>query len=358
MDVLPISTEKENVYVHAPQTDGSVSVVTNRRRSSLLSEHRESRLKKSRKSRMSTLLTGGLYRHSTFQDIQAELMEIDEGGTGKFDINEIAEFVDLKLDSELQTKRMKYCVTFLASLILFILLGNGIIMWQVSNAFETMIPNNMDNVLANKKTGETIKVGQALQPLALDSRLSDETFLEMRYLEITSPSGGFLSLFIEGFARIPEDSSLYGSYIKLVTSSGVVRMEGHIMTFDRAETGLFKEAGFNISPTSMNQGRRLVGVHKLLGLFNSIPSFEGWNATNDNIPILPTHYHATFRIGHSCVAGGENDRCLGYDYGDGLPNSRIELVPAGAPHFKNFVFTEGEIFICLVIIYLIIHFHF
>ena len=48
-------------------------------------------------------------------------------------------------------------------------------------------------------------MGTAFTPSAIDSRLPDEAWLELRYLHVSSPTGAFLSPFIKAHAKIPSE---------------------------------------------------------------------------------------------------------------------------------------------------------
>ena len=83
--------------------------------------------------------------------------------------------------------------------------------------------------MTSKTTGEPVsvavtqgqKVGTAFTPSAIDSRLPDEAWLELRYLHVSSPTDAFLSLFIQAYARIPSEQSLHGSIVQVITAVGL-----------------------------------------------------------------------------------------------------------------------------------------
>ena len=64
------------------------------------------------------------------------------------------------------------------------------------------------------------------------SQLGDEIFCDMRYLEVTSPTGATVSLNILGWARMPEDHSLHGTVVVIVTQVGTVTIDGSELAFE------------------------------------------------------------------------------------------------------------------------------
>jgi len=55
-------------------------------------------------------------------------------------------------------------------------------------------------------------------------------------------------------------------------------------------------------------GRRLQGIFELMGLFNSLPIFAGWNSTFDSPPRMPLSFTADAWVMYSCVQRG-TDMC-------------------------------------------------
>ena len=125
----------------------------------------------------------------------------------------------------------------------------------------------------------------------------------MRYLEITSETGAYVSLFIEACAKIPDKNSIFGSYVKFVTSSGTIHLEGKVLTFEVEVGNLLSEAGFTVNKGFSATKRRLSTAHNLIGLFNSLPAsaFAGWTTPDaTSLPQIPSKYHAKFKVGYSC----------------------------------------------------------
>ena len=85
-----------------------------------------------------------------------------------------------------------------------------------------------------------------------------------------------------------DENALHGSYVKIHTSVGTITLDGSILTFTDGMDGVFENAGFEV----VSRQRRLQGVFELIGLFNSVPGFDGWNTTYDLPPKIPTSFEA------------------------------------------------------------------
>ena len=88
----------------------------------------------------------------------------------------------------------------------------------------------------------------------------------------------------QAVSRVIDKHALHGSYVNIHTSVGTITLDGSILTFTDGMEGVFKNAGFAV----VSRQRRLQGVFELIGLFNSVAAFEGWNATYDLPPKIPT----------------------------------------------------------------------
>jgi hypothetical protein len=156
------------------------------------------------------------------------------------------------------------------------------------------------------------------EELELDSRLPDHVWNEVKKLQFTSPSGGYLSLFVQAVVRHSPQGDhhmpLHGSRIIVHTAVGRVEFDGPIVSFHSEMEGAFTDAGFTV----MADRRRLQSAAKVIGLFNSIPEFEGWPTKYDTFPHIPTTYHAKVDYLHSCLHGGK-DLCKYY----GVPTSHV-----------------------------------
>lgn len=116
--------------------------------------------------------------------------------------------------------------------------------------------------------GSTIATKQALQSVMLHVYMPDEVLDELRYVKVSSPtSGAKLTLAVLGWARIPSVNSPGGSYLKLITHPGAIRIDDIELSFDDVVGSLFQEAGFETDGAR----RRLQSINEIIGLFNSIP---------------------------------------------------------------------------------------
>ena len=125
-----------------------------------------------------------------------------------------------------------------------------------------------------------------------------------------------------------DENALHGSYVKIHTSVGTITLDGSILTFTDGMEGVFENAGFEV----VSRQRRLQGVFELIGLFNSVPTFDGWNTTYDLPPKIPTTFEAEGHILYACQYG-DSDLCddvglTGDDlvtHDDGSKHAKVEM---------------------------------
>eukprot|EP00966_Prymnesium_polylepis_P023287 535908-Prymnesium_polylepis.1 len=95
------------------------------------------------------------------------------------------------------------------------------------------------------------------------------------------------------------EQPLFGSYVRIHTAVGVIWLDGDIVTFEDGMKSVFTGAGFQVG----GQGhRRLATAFDLMGIFNMIPSFVGWNSSYDAPPKIPTTFTADVTLLHACPA--------------------------------------------------------
>jgi hypothetical protein len=173
--------------------------------------------------------------------------------------------------------------------------------------------------LVNPVSHKPLKTAESLTELTLDSRLPDSVFTEMKYVHVTSPSGGGVHFLVLAYSRAMSVTALFGSYIHIHSAVGDLYLDGPIMTFHNSLRGFFERAGFATVPGQ----RRLQGAFDLIGLFNSIGNFEGWDTLYDKPPEIPTTFIADIRVLHSCeyapTGGGVRDLCEEFD----VPGARV-----------------------------------
>jgi len=171
---------------------------------------------------------------------------------------------------------------------------------QVDSASTTVAS---DGTLRDRTSNMAIRTASALQELGIDSRLPDEAWQELKYIDVRNDKGGSVHLLIQAFTRVPSTNALHGSFVKLHSTIGIITLDGDLMTFsDSSSTGVFAAAQFEVT----SSGRRLAGIIYLIGFFNQIPSFDAWNTTYDTPPLTPSIFYANASLLYACAYGSYN----------------------------------------------------
>lgn len=85
-------------------------------------------------------------------------------------------------------------------------------------------------------------------------------------------------------ARYKTPTSRYGSVIVIYTHVGELTLDGEAINFHESLKGAFTRAGLQVD----KNGRRLLGISKVIGLFNLLSSaFEGSGLEDDMMPRMP-----------------------------------------------------------------------
>jgi len=85
-------------------------------------------------------------------------------------------------------------------------------------------------------------------------------------------------------ARYQQPTSRYGSVIVIYTHVGELTLDGEAINFHESLKGAFTRAGLQVD----KNGRRLLGVSKVIGLFNLLGSaFEDSGLEDDMRPRMP-----------------------------------------------------------------------
>jgi len=119
-----------------------------------------------------------------------------------------------------------------------------------------------------------VQTAQATSSLPLSSMLSDDAFLELKTVGLTSPTGATLHLTVLGFLRLP---GAFGT-VTLITHIGRIVLDGTSLSYiDDTQQAIFEAAGFSVNGAT----RRLLQVRALFGIFNAISavSAAGINST-------------------------------------------------------------------------------
>ncbi|KXZ43364.1 hypothetical protein GPECTOR_92g587 [Gonium pectorale] len=103
-------------------------------------------------------------------------------------------------------------------------------------------------------------------PQPLTSQVDLESLLELKYLLIKGTGDAQLGLVVQGVARVPQQGSVFGTVLHIVTAAGTITLDGTIITFSNSIADIFTAAGFRVS----NSRRVLLGAYNVLGFFNTI----------------------------------------------------------------------------------------
>lgn len=115
----------------------------------------------------------------------------------------------------------------------------------------------------------------------LSSYLSEEAFQELKYIAVSTPSGGYMRLAVSGFVRFPSQSQHSPPEIELLTPVGAVRLVGLALELSPNIADTFSELGFAVTASSNGRGRRLLDDEGLIthGVFGA-PEQVGVDTTD------------------------------------------------------------------------------
>ena len=246
-------------------------------------------------------------------EMQDSLRALDLDGSGSVDSRELARAAEAYRSVQARAKRLNRMLAFGAVVLMLTLAAfSGLVFAVVEMTKESRVSDS--GVLMVKGSNETVKTSQVLNKSTMCSQLGDEIFRDMRYLEVTSPTGATVSLNILGWARMPEDHSLHGTVVVIVTQVGTVTIDGSELAFEDSVAPFFSKAGFSVSST----GRRLQGLYKVAAFLNSIESIEdGCGHVSYNLPQIPNSFYAAGTGYARCVQQGV-DRCANNQMGDSV----------------------------------------
>ena len=246
-------------------------------------------------------------------EMQDSLRALDLDGSGSVDSRELARAAEAYRSVQARAKRLNRMLAFGAVVLMLTLAAfSGLVFAVVEMTKESRVSDS--GVLMVKGSNETVKTSQVLNKSTMCSQLGDEIFRDMRYLEVTSPTGATVSLNILGWARMPEDHSLHGTVVVIVTQVGTVTIDGSELAFEDSVAPFFSKAGFSVSST----GRRLQGLYKVAAFLNSIESIEdGCGHVSYNLPSIPNSFYAAGTQYHRCMQQGK-DRCANNQMGDSV----------------------------------------
>ena len=210
---------------------------------------------------------------STLPDkVQPALKVFDQDGDGTVDPKELMRAAELYQASKKSQKRMR---KFIIGLVLFVIaligINSAMTFMMVELGKETKAsPDGVMRVNAGGgQHGAVVKTAANGEPAPLTTALPDAAFEQLKQFQVDSPTGAHVSLAVQGWYRVPQPTAATGSVVKLITAAGFIILDGTDMTFEETLGTVFTEAGFTVN------GRKLLGIYELVGLFNSIDDWAG-----------------------------------------------------------------------------------
>eukprot|EP00961_Rhodomonas_salina_P191357 2582039-Rhodomonas_salina.1 len=114
----------------------------------------------------------------------------------------------------------------------------------------------------------TVNAVQKKETAVLSSQLDDEDLINLEELTLRQLDS-FIHIKINAVARYTETASRHGSVVVLYSSLGELTLDGEAIFFHERLEGAFLRAGFTVDTDAHTNGRRLLGIVQILGLFNS-----------------------------------------------------------------------------------------
>ena len=196
--------------------------------------------------------------------LQESLKAFDLDGDGKVDSYELARAAEAYRQAQTRARRLNRMLLAGSALLLVVLAAfSGLVFTVVELTKESHVT---EGTLTVKNSNETVRTSQALQQDRLCSQASDAVFREMRYLDITSPTGASLSFLVQGWARMPKAHSMHGSIVAIVTQIGTVTIDGSTLKFEDDVAPIFSRAGFEVAASK----RSLAGAYDIFAMFNNV----------------------------------------------------------------------------------------
>ena len=130
-------------------------------------------------------------------EMQDSLRALDLDGSGSVDSRELARAAEAYRSVQARAKRLNRMLAFGAVVLMLTLAAfSGLVFAVVEMTKESRVSES--GVLMVKGSNETVKTSQVLNKSTMCSQLGDEIFCDMRYLEVTSPTGATVSINILG----------------------------------------------------------------------------------------------------------------------------------------------------------------
>jgi hypothetical protein len=229
------------------------------------------------------------------------LKELDTSGDGKIDAKEIIAGMQALQREKQKTRQLLLMVTVLGFLMCVLLaaicgllfavieltkeskIGSDSIMLvkgkndpvRVASTDFTVINGVLStrDSRANQTCGggvcpsKPIQVSEASQQMRFSSEIDDATLYELKHLRVEQ-GRSYVHFQVLAVARYVEAYSRHGTVVVIYTHLGEITLDGEAVSFHETLSGAFSRAGFTIDAN----GRRLLGVVEMLGLFKLIRS--------------------------------------------------------------------------------------
>jgi hypothetical protein len=125
----------------------------------------------------------------------------------------------------------------------------------------------------------------------ISSRLSNAALQDLKGFQVTSDTGAYTSIKIQGFMKLPAQPCR-DPVVKFVTAVGTIILEGTELTFDNDVAQIFLESGLKtfglaVGPGSDDRRRKLVPA-SLTGFFTTLENAVQSASDASCLPALPT----------------------------------------------------------------------
>ena len=278
---------------------------------------------------------------SMFPDYaRTKLAAFDTDGDESLDIDEILAGCDALAREKQRSQNLKWIVAGLICLILLLLAAIGVMMFVIVQAAkDTGMAGNTLTVKGTNNTVQTassdfyvengvmksrsdssnrrcarrasngscptesaLMTSQATFESPISSQMDDADLIELKQLTI-SQEGSWIHFQIFAVARYVDEESRYGSVVVLYTHVGELTIDGEAIFFTERIAGAFSRAGFMVDPKN---GRRLLGVVEMLGLFNSLRravESDPDSALAEAVNAIPLRFYAEVTEFKKCDLG-------------------------------------------------------
>jgi len=149
----------------------------------------------------------------------------------------------------------------------------------------------------------------------LSSLIEDSYFEELKTLKIVQ-GDSWVQFSVLAVARYSEAGARFGSVVVIFTHIGELTLDGDAMFFHESIAGAFSRAGLKVD----TNGRRLLGIVEIIGLFNLLESaFADSGLKDDEMPRMPGNQFRLemVKVTYCDAATTEKRRQAGMPHGAG-----------------------------------------